>query len=336
METDTVTYRPPTVNSTVSSTGGTYAWTSDNPGVLSVVGLSSGKDLISVPLKINGTGQATLNLVYTDDNGSSAVDSATFVLSKDIAVVGWIDRSHIDSPDPTGVSPSLVNSLNSAVQCPLTLLAWAASATFRNPADPQYAVTTDADRTYANNFLIRNSANDDPGLEIDSLFGTVRSRYRAFLRFQSAYVVKNGAIIGAPKALIAQTAGGFTLNPCPGPLPPPLESEAHPADGAFGISQSGQSVYLMTQGRIGAEGQAGDTYLNDRNGVIGATTPWIFALVQFDLNGNLLPITHQQFPTYSVYEFGYPAGAGHRIDVVVQEPLQIFINRDSSSFLLKP
>jgi List-Bact-rpt repeat protein len=357
VEKDTLTYHPPTVTSSVSVAGGNYQWSTDNPGVLSIVGPSSGPNLSSISVAINGVGKATLQLNYTV-NGTTATDMVTFALSKDVAVVGWIDGTPISASIPSGVSPDLVSSLGDSPigQCPATLIGWTRAGqsggvpslplpltTLFPQLNPIFDVTNAVDRTYANNILIKYSANNDPGDQIDSLFPGDSTRYRAYLRFQAAYLIKNGAIVGTPKTLIAQTAAGNTLDPCYGlnnippqiiaivPYLPSPVPQLHHSNGAFGVGSGGTTVYLLNEARVGPAGQAGDTYLNDRGGVVGATTPWIWTFLQFGLDGNYT-INHQIFPTYSVYEFSYPAGPGVRIlPNSTQAPLQTFIDLDSSS-----
>jgi hypothetical protein len=352
-------YIPPTVTSSVSIPGGSYQWTSDNPSVLGIAGPSSGGNLASVPLSVNGVGKATLSLTYTLSGSAPVTDSVTFVLSRDAAVVGWIDGSQISAFIPPGVSPDLVAALNGANDlsdplhgCLPTTIGWINAGKTGNPptfaGTAEFNVTNDIDRAYANNFLIKYSANQDPGSQIDSLFPGDSSRYRAYLRFQSAYVVRNGSIVGSPKALIAQAVAGITLNPCLdlNPVIPPIVLSAlqqfglslpsnapqlHPLNGASGVGNNGTTMYLLNEARVGTDGQAGNFYLNNR------TTPWIYTFLQFGLDGNYVlnsngdVITHQIFPTYNVYEFSYPAGPGMLVSTYRQSTLQTFINLDSTS-----
>ena len=340
-------YVAPTVTSAVSTQGGTYTWTTDNAAVLSVVGATSGPGLTSVPLALNGQGTSTITVTYILPNGTISSDAVTFVLTRNIAVVGWIDPNAPDlaSLSTIGVSPALVSDLNS-FDCLPTVFGWTnAGNTGEAPTVPvlglQFAVINPVDRAYANTFLIENSANSNPGTQLNGLYWGDPLQFRVFTRFQASYAVKNGQIIPTPNYLTMQSVAGDTKNPCfnfnppPNVIPPGFPSPApqvHPLSGAAGIRSDHKAVYLITQARVGPDGQAGDTYLNDQGGIVGLTTPWVYISLQFDLSGNLItPIAHQTFPTYSVYEFAPLSSTGNMLFVDEQQPLQSFINLDSTS-----
>jgi len=330
------------LTSLVQQSGGTYTWTSSNPAAFSIAGLSTGRNLSSIVINVNAPGKATLKVSYRLDCGAIAEDSIDLVLTKDITVFGWIDGDAI--PLPTGANPDLVDDLNDILRCPATLLAWSNAG--KNGGLPTsiagkiFHVTEDVDRRYANAFLVRYSGNSDPGssinrtaieLEFDS--GVWKFAHRAYNRFQAFFVVRSGRILPNISRLQDRADAGYTPNPCLRvQVPLPVQApEVDSLNGQTGVSAAGDFVYHINQARVGASGQAGDTYLNDRTsnttyGVPGNTTPWIWSVIQFDLSGTLrVPLTTQVFPTYSVFE------GATRIAVRPQSVLEPFISLSSSS-----
>ncbi|MBZ2180166.1 MAG: hypothetical protein ACK6DY_06850, partial [Acidobacteriota bacterium] len=339
------------LNSVVQSPGGTYTWTSSNPAAFSVAGLSQGRGLSSVRVNVNAPGKATLKVAYRLDCGLYGEDSIDLVLTKDITVFGWINPDAITLP--TGANPKLVDDLNTLSRCLATLLAWGDAGkngglpTPPPGFDPIFHVTADVDRRYANAFLVKNSGNSDPGSNItrwviEAAFdvgGQGKFAHRAYNRFQAFFVVRGGRIQPNISKLQDRADAGYTPNPCLSRVaqlaqPIALSVQAPELDrlnGITGISAAGDFVYHINQSRVGATGQAGDTYLNDRTsnltyGVPGNTTPWTWSVIQFDSSGNLrIPLTAQVFPTYYFFE------DDTRIAVRPQSVLEPFISLSSSS-----
>lgn len=93
-----------------------------------------------------------------------------------------------------------------------------------------------------------------------------------------------------------------------------LGAEAHQYNGIRSTGPRGSVpsyLYQVNEGRIGPDGQAINAYLNQREDVgtyCFMATPYIWSAIQFDANGNLLPLTQgdtlQMFPTYWVYRNG--------------------------------
>ncbi|MCA2962616.1 MAG: hypothetical protein INH40_01775 [Acidobacteriaceae bacterium] len=339
------------LNSVVQSPGGTYTWTSSNPAAFSVAGLSQGRGLSSVRVNVNAPGKATLKVAYRLDCGLYGEDSIDLVLTKDITVFGWINPDAITLP--TGANPKLVDDLNTLSRCLATLLAWGDAGkngglpTPPPGFDPIFHVTADVDRRYASAFLVKNSGNSDPGSNItrwviEAAFdvgGQGKFAHRAYNRFQAFFVVRGGRIQPNISKLQDRADAGYTPNPCLSRVaqlaqPIALSVQAPELDrlnGITGISAAGDFVYHINQSRVGATGQAGDTYLNDRTsnltyGVPGNTTPWTWSVIQFDSSGNLrIPLTAQVFPTYYFFE------DDTRIAVRPQSVLEPFISLSSSS-----
>lgn len=245
--------------------------------------------------------------------------------TNDVVVLGWVDPNVVALPE--GANPLLVAELNdpTGVACLDLLAEWAAGV--------RSLILSDADRQYANAFLLKNSGNLFPQNTIDPVAEESKGEYRLFNRLQVAYRVKDGKLTAPPKFVNARTIVGTTPNPC-NRLLTPAEAEAHVANGAKGATTSNTGVFQVNQGRLGTLGQAVDRTLNDPGGTVGATTPWIWSAIKFDDKGELVyPFTigtkgnHQIFPTYFVYKDG-------RIDQTLsftQSHPETFISLDETS-----
>lgn len=84
-------------------------------------------------------------------------------------------------------------------------------------------------------------------------------------------------------------------------------------------------MFQLNEGRIGSFGQAVDTTLNNPGGVVGATTPWVWSIIWFDTQGNLMRLDNQIFPTYYVYEDKVLVG------IYTQGQVEAFIALDQNS-----
>lgn len=242
--------------------------------------------------------------------------------TKDVTMVSWINGSVIDLPTQLdGVDNELMQSLNAGGSCSILLGQWLLGI-------PTY-LDKEANKLYANAFLIKFSANNEPPPVIDPDAVELAGDYRLFNRLQIAHRVKNGEVIGAPKFTKAKTLAGLTPDPC-GAVSPRLP-ETHVANGAKGITTDKSGVYQVAQGRVGAFGQAVDTTINDYGGTVGATTPWIWTVIKFDVAGNyVFPFAVgnkpniSMFPTVSIYE------NGQRIRVEPAGGLAPFMAQDES------
>src|SRR5258708_34560790 len=113
--------------------------------------------------------------------------------------------------------------------------------------------------------------------------------------------------------------------------------ELHPGfEGGIGASKT--SVYHVTEGRIGPDGQAVNRYLNWRNFTdqsyttpdASSTTPYIWVATIFDLNGNMQPLqsgnvnsTISPFSSFRTY-----TGSGLFLSYDVEQgPLESFISK---------
>lgn len=239
-----------------------------------------------------------------EDKGAFPVPKAQSLpapISKEITVIGWIDRNAIALGTPD--TDELASSLNgSATSCFLLTTEWGLGI--------RAAVFTEADRVYANAWLHREASNLQPPTFIDDFPGFVSSqhKYKLLNRLKVEVKTDNGQITVPPKFHVGQAAIGRSPEPCTGfhfLLPILSDSEPHVKNGQKGITSSGANAYQLNQARVGFAVQEVDTTLNDPNHpntTVGDTTPWIWSNIRVDHTGNLLtPIGRQIYPTYYTY-----------------------------------
>jgi hypothetical protein len=322
---------PYTATLSVSSSAGSITWSTDSPATISF----SPNNEYTTRASINGPGRAKITATLTNSCGT-AQDSFTFVLSDDITVIGWIDGSQLQ--EPIGADPNLAAGLNTPAVCSAILGSWAVAG--QGNGIPQlFPVTADADRRYANFFLLSHSANPTPPsslLDPDGFSG-VDTNYRAFNRFQTYFEIGLNNTVNAPTVgyLRTQTPVGRTLDPCG--LVPAVSAEANSQNG----TRAGRASYVfqLNEGRVGTLGQQVNTYLNSPNVAWPQTTPWIWSAIEIDVDGHVLPLqtvssgfpTAQIFPTYFVYK------GTSLIQTITQSPQETFIALDwTSSFQIPP
>jgi hypothetical protein len=156
-------------------------------------------------------------------------------------------------------------------------------------------VSTASDKAYANAWLLKFSANQDPGSSIPNTFMSQTSSFRFFNDY-------------APGLGISNTAVGKTLDPCGSGIG--VSGVANPNDGKVDTSFYGDQ-YQLAEVRVGQAGQTGWKTLNNKREI-----PWVWSVIEFDKNGypdlgriqNASPTNpttnYQIFPTYSVYVNG--------------------------------
>jgi hypothetical protein len=226
------------------------------------------------------------------------------ITTDDMVVIAWVDGSKIALPDDANIG--LRANLNIPFLCSSLLLDWVSRI-------PSF-LYTDADRAYANGFLLKNSGNGDPGQTINP--DTVRSRgdFRLFNRFRATFSVSNGQITN-PSYLQSVSQIGSTPDPCG--IFPAAGADAHDSNGAKGVTTSGASVYQLTEGRLGWAGRQINLTIN------GRTTPWIWSVIKFNASGSP-SMDIAIFPTYSVYRNGQLFGAPY------SQLLLTFIQKDET------
>lgn len=309
-------------------------WTSDNPALVSfpdgqsVTTRSSGQTFLR--MQVNGPGKATISATLTSPCGASnqsASDSFTFVLSDDVTAVGWVSAlpgiAKVAELGPQ-VDPSLVRALSSDfITCGLTLKSWIAAG--NNSLSPNPPVDSPLKRQYVNWWFEAQTGNTPPSDQIDTAsFGANLNNFRMYNRFQALWEVRQGLIYG-PSLQVVQTnaVAGLTPEPCTEAQIPSLSpnGEVNPfVNGHSGVSFDDRLVYQINEGRVGADGQAVNKYVNHPDYPNpSAAMPYVWSVIQFDVNGNLQLFNDgggavvttnnlSMFPTMTVYKNGLRLG----------------------------
>lgn len=309
---------------------GIYAWSVEDSSVASIEGPSSGPSVTDATVRGQGSGTSKLRVTFTCESGASDTDEIDVeVPTKDVTVIAWVD------PGPPQAALNALQSevgflldldLNGplrAITCPAVLGSWTVGV--------RVDILSDIDRQYANAFLLVHSPNGRPPNTIDPDAEKAAGDYRLFNRLQA--VIRKDESPPGFDLLHADAVVGKTPDPCG--ILPPVSGETHPENGSNGLTNSQSGVFQLAEGRLGSLGQAVDLTLNNCDSLlgiclnhpaeIGDTTPWIWSVIRFDLNGDRSPIDHQIFPTYFVYEDG---------DLVEQFPqanAETFIALDDTS-----
>lgn len=248
--------------------------------------------------------------VIPDANSKGAMTMAAVCPSQmttdDVVVIAWVNANAIDLP--SRASLTLIGALNLTETCVPLVASWALGAT--------EGLGSDADRAYANAFLVKNSGNaEPPNSSINPIAIQLGGDFRLFNRFQVRFSVSNG-LITDPQYIQFVSQVGSTPNPCTRFLPS-LSGEAHPSNGASGVV-FGRTVYQLTEGRIGSAGQAVSETINGRK------VPWIWSVIKFDKSGFPDATDHAVFPTYYVYK------NGQLIQIFPQGALSTFVLKDDT------
>ena len=279
---------------------------------------------------------------WPEENANpSQLRTANF-FTKEVTVIGWINGKAVDFPDLTTVSGALFEAVTSQIACPAVLAAL--NVGDRHPL--QFGGGTEAENEqFMNAFLISQSANQEPPHTLDrSVLAT--GDFRAFNRTQ-AVIEPIGNQVLAAQFFNTIAENGDTPDACHSPIltglgnyiisgGKMLQSEAHPANGAKGVTQDRLHAYHLVEARIGPEGQAVNRTINacftkdTATGFCinppGDVTPWIWALTRFDATGQYT-VDHQIFPTYYIYE------NGTFVNAIPQSKLTDFVSKDGQSQL---
>jgi hypothetical protein len=205
--------------------------------------------------------------------------------SPEITIIAWVNGSAPDlNPLPVGENSTLKGNLQNGTSsqqaaCAVQVGEWVLGIAAN--------IVTDADRAYANAWLLVNSANAAPPSTITPSAQLNGGNYRLFNDFGGS---------GLPLG----TNVGYTPDPCKtGLLDWAGAGQPSQYEGYSSTSPAGQ-VYQIAEGRIGTAGQAGSETIN------GRTVPWIWSAIEFNsANGtpNYSPPLGT-FPTYYLYVNG--------------------------------
>lgn len=274
---------------------GSYSWEiiatqqGDDPSIATLVQSPSCNNQPSCTAVVKGVkvGKATLRVhfICSTTGLEATADSTITIATPDVVVVSWVDSSAITLP--SGASFLLKIDLNTPLVCSALLLDWVVGL----PTD----LFGSAEVDYANAFLLIHSGNNRPPDTIDPDSTLSAGDFRLFNRFQASFSQQGGSISNL-RVLKSSAVVGTTPDPCG--LVPNSSGEAHPSNGANGVTSSGTGVFQLAEGRLGSIGQRVNQTIN------GRTTPWIWSVIRFDGFGALSPVDHSIFPTHFVYKDG--------------------------------
>jgi hypothetical protein len=204
---------------------------------------------------------------------------------KEITIIAWVNGNAPDlNPLPTGENSTLQGNLQNGTgsqqaSCALQVTEWVVGVAAN--------IVTGADSTYANAWLVKNSANTAPPSTITPSVELAGGNYRLFNDFGS------GNPLGA--------SVGSTPDPCKtGLLGWASSGQPSQFEGYSSTSPSGQ-LYQIAEGRVGTVGQLGSETINS-----GRTVPWIWSAIEFN-SANGTPTYNPplaMFPTYYLYVGG--------------------------------
>lgn len=274
---------------------GSYSWEiiateqGDDPSIATLLQSPACSNQPSCTAVVKGVkvGKATLRVhfICSTTGLEATADSRITIATPDVVVVSWVDSSAITLP--SGASFLLKIDLNTPLVCSALLLDWVVGI----PTD----LFGSAEVDYANAFLLIHSGNNRPPSTIDPDSTLAGGDFRLFNRFQASFSQQGGAISNL-RVLKSSAVVGTTPDPCG--LVPNSSGEAHPSNGANGVTSSGTGVFQLAEGRLGSIGQRVNQTIN------GRTTPWIWSVIRFDAFGALAPVDHSIFPTHFVYKDG--------------------------------
>lgn len=298
------------------STGISYALSSYNDTqILAAITVAAGtpNEQVSVGVTNNGYSGSPFNGGPVGQSPQSAFVYATVhtpVNSPEITVIAWVDGTAPDlNPLPSGANQNLITQLNSTpATCAAEIFAW---SVLGSPVD----LHTPIDKSYANGWLVKYSANSPPPAAISPSAQFIAGNFRLFNDFGNdggAYQV------------------GKTPDPCGASVQTTIlnwiaTGQASPYMGASGNSPSSK-VYQLAEGRLGSMGQKGSETIN------GRTVPWIWSVIEFDSSGNPTYSDVAMFPTYSVYVNGLlQVGSNKTCNCTYpQSPVTNFIANDQT------
>lgn len=267
------------------------------------------------------------------DANPSATRTGNF-FTKEITVIGWINKAPIAFPPEGSVNLALEFGLSDAGLCPVLL---------KGLADGDRSViTSDADRRFVNAFLISQSANSEPPSTLDP--SVIRGGdFRALNRAQAVLEPVGNQILNA-QFYNTKAINGDTPDSCHSPITTLanyiafggklLKSEGHPDNGKSGVTPGRLLAFYLVEGRVGPEAQAANRTINACfskdastgfcNDPVPPVTPYIWALTKFDAAGQYT-VDHQIFPTYYIYE------NGKLVTKIPQSDLEVFIGLNAQS-----
>jgi hypothetical protein len=251
-------------------------------------------------------------------NGSSDDHGRSPQVSPRVTVVAWVDadainvkdlalkasegaRHYLGGMDEAGLDASakarcrgLVTRLFASALMPTSGLPH-----FINPRNKE------ADSLYAQGMFLKSSANAEPPQSLTEDY-IRKGDYRLINDFQvvldpvlASRVPHQTARVGKtplPCGLASETMLSEGIKAWAG------EADEHPAmHGRRLCSPRLDSVMQISQGRLGKTGRNIQRLLTVNKNSAAPVTPWIWAAIEINKAGKLLPLRKQVFPTYYVY-----------------------------------
>ena len=333
-----------------SNISGTYVWTVSNPSQVQEfdTGMSvQGEVSQTINPEFLTPGVYTLTVTLTAECGT-ATASITIGITPVIGALSYVDKTSVDNfyqsgagaYDLANVNFALYSGLETAVSCSGILASWTLAGANADPTLALVPVTNNDERLFSNYFVLDGTANPVPPTTLTNPTAYPTNQYRAYNQFQATFEVQNGAIIYPVTRASSMHTIGTSPEPCFGSQIFSLPAQTGSADGANGEGPNGSVLYQAGEGRLGSLGQDVNFYLNKRTFTIpeeftvadaSASTPYIWTSIQFDANGNWIPLTSGTivqtssiFPTIVLYK------AGSQFLVYPQQSPETFISLDST------
>jgi len=313
---------------------GNFGWQTVDSSILALKGESAGPDVDRVTVESRAVGSASIVGRFRAASGAEDGDEAPIsVATPEVVVVSWVDGSAIELP--AGANPALVDNLG-PISCAFTLRSWSEG--------DRGLVEGDADRRFANAWLLKNSPNGDPGREIDPTAVEAEGDFRLYNRFRIFFPPSSNGDRPAEALAGSKTLVGNSPPPCAlasiGVMLGFADTspELHPRNGERNL-EGGMAFWQLAEGRIGFEGQKVDRTLNAPLGEdlppVGAITPWIWTAVKFGPDGEFQGLGGCSegadcsiFPTHSIFV------DGERVGTIPQSDPEVFIQKTSDFQLL--
>jgi len=281
---------PPTLTFSPSAGIGYSLVSYNDTQIVANITVASGTPTEDVEVSVTNNGYGGLG--FQSGGGTISATSAPVYAtvraplnSPEITIIAWVNGNAPDLKTlPTGENSTLKGNLQNGTSsqqaaCAVQVGEWVLGIAAN--------IATNADRAYANAWLLVNSANTAPPSTITPSAQLKGGNYRLFNDFGGS---------GQPLG----TNVGYTPDPCKtGLLDWAGAGEPSQYEGYSSTSPAGQ-VYQIAEGRIGRAGQAGSETIN------GRTVPWIWSAIEFN-SANGTPNYNPPlgtFPTYYLYVNG--------------------------------
>jgi len=336
-----------TLGATASDVG-SFQWTSSDTTKMVLDNAGSAQPTLRV---LDFPARARIKVVFRSQYGQTVSDTLDFVVTEDVTAITFIHQPTLP-PTPPPANPALRLIMNTNTLCAVAFASWLRAAVLNT--DEGVPRILFPDRPFVNNYTFQLSFDSfNPASDLGgdpSAFILAKHNFRSGQRFQAYFEVRNGVIDqGSVNYLNMVASVGTSKSPCGfhaildgDPIPDPN------ANNKRFLSPAATSISQVSGGRVAREGQAVDTYINDRFlafpfcnpglpipcfGVVGLTTPWIWNQIEFDLDGKIIGPTfgaHTSIFSMPIYTRQTTSGPTviRNFSVQAGQNLQNFIDKD--------